>query len=730
VTIRSRDIRRVAAVVLGAILAATLATLLTNLPRAGAAPGSAPGTWGAGQYAYVDGKVCTSTRGSAQLTTPLTSWDLGAGRDPAFLTTAITSDGTVDSAAPPLPSVGTQSVSPVNAGSTGFASDGEIATYAALIGMFGSSGPARTAQVADAIIGKVSGSAPGCVDTTAETALLQQAAELAGPYTLTFADQPHSLLPGKAAPVSVTLTSAAGHPVPGATVTFASRDAQLAATTATTNGAGVAAVQARVPFGTHARNLAIIAQAALPISLDEINAAASPTSTDPTGSVAPAIIAAPPTTVTGRTNVRLNLSAHPVVQMSLPDQALDLGAGTDPRATITGMYGHKATVVFTIRGPVPISTKSFCADRTAHDFGATVAATSTLTITGDSTATAGRWQPTRPGCYWVTTRLSTLDAVPKVTVHASVHGALTVLDTSAELEAAHALVKSGAPVTGRAMLRNGDGLAGRVHVALRGPVQPPSGASTCAAADFSSAPIAGTGSGVLGRDLRAGAAGFSIHAGGTGCYQLSGAALVQLPKGITVRVPVPPATYPVLLAVNPSVSYAMNRIWSFPRGQVSARVTVIGTFNQPVHVALQMKRVPAADRLCRGASYSAATSAPVGPAVAARANLDTVAVRSAPLAEIGCYEPVPVLTMDGNHAITATGSFDALTSAVTVGADPGVQQSIGGRASPPGQPDMRRELGALAAFLLLCLVAIVYAIRTARRTARQALHEPNDRLLI
>lgn len=729
-TARSRDIRRLAAVV----LAALFAVLLVIAPDAAAAPATAPGTatsgtWGAGRYPYLDGKICTSTRGDSQVTTPLTSWDFGGGRAPGFVTAALTSDGTVDSAAPPLPTVGPQRIAPLTPGSSGFASDAEIATYAALISRFGSGDADRTAQVADAVIRKASGAAPGCVDTTAEAGLLQRAAQLAGPYTLTFGNEPHSLLPGTAAPVSVTLTSATGHPVPGATVTFTSRTMQLGAVSATTDASGVATVQARAPEGSRIRRLAIAAHAALPIDLVEINAQGTPTATDPSGSVATAIAAAPPTIIAAHTSLALNLSAHPVLRLSLRSQAVDLGTATDPRATITGMYGHKASVVFTVRGPVPISPGSFCANRTARDFGATVAATSTLTITGDSKAAAGRWQPSEPGCYWVTARLTTLDAVPRVTVRASAPGPITVLDTSATLEPAHTLIRSGEPVTGRAVLRHGYGLGGRLDVALRGPVQPPSGASTCAATDFASAPVAGTGAGELPGDTRGSAAGFAVRAGGTGCYELAGSVRIQLPGGTTMRVPVDPAAAPRVLAVDPSVSYTMNRIWSFPRGQVSAQVTVVGTFNQPVHVALGMRRVSDASLLCRGANYSTASPARPGPAVAARTNLATVAVRSAPLAATGCYEPVPVLTMDGNHAITATGSFDALTSAVAVGADPNYQRSTGGRASPPGRPITAREFGAVAVFVLLCLAALGYVIRVARRTAREALLETNDRLL-
>jgi hypothetical protein len=142
-----------------------------------------------------------------------------------------------------------------------------------------------------------------------------------------------------------------------------------------------------------------------------------------------------------------------------------------------------------------------------------------------------------------------------------------------------------------------------------------------------------------------------------------------------------------------------------------------------------MMRVPATNLVCRGANYSAALPGPTGPAVAARANLTTVAVRSGPLQEPGCYEPVPVLTMDGNREITATASFNALTSAVAVGSDPHQNGELSGRASPPGSPDLARQIGAAGTYGLLTVLALGYAIAVARRMARESSRAPNDRLL-
>jgi hypothetical protein len=304
-----------------------------------------------------------------------------------------------------------------------------------------------------------------------------------------------------------------------------------------------------------------------------------------------------------------------------------------------------------------------------------------------------------------------------------------VLDTSVTVRVHQALVKPGDPVTGNAVAGHGYGLGGKVDVHLVGPVQPPPGASNCTSADFSSAGVAANSTAVLPSDVHKEGVSFAVRTDGVGCYRLAGALDLKLPGSGRVTVPIDATRTPHVLAVAPAVSYAMNQVWSYRRGSVSARVTVIGTFNQPAHVALRMMRVPATNLVCRGANYSAALPGPTGPAVAARANLTTVAVRSGPLQEPGCYEPVPVLTMDGNREITATASFNALTSAVAVGSDPHQNGELSGRASPPGSPDLARQIGAAGTYGLLTVLALGYAIAVARRMARESSRAPNDRLL-
>jgi hypothetical protein len=414
----------------------------------------------------------------------------------------------------------------------------------------------------------------------------------------------------------------------------------------------------------------------------------------------------------------------------MPTQALNLGAAMTPHADITGMFGHAATVVFTIRGPAPLASGKFCAGVTSADIASTVAATSTVTITGDSSVAAGRWQPTRTGCDSVNARLTTLDAIPKAVAHATTTTPITVIDTSVALHLQHTLVRAGSEVAGKAVSQHGYGLGGTLNVQIVGPVRPPNGSSNCSDADYSSASSVGGSSKAVAGDTRAAATAFNLHTGGVGCYELTGALALRLPGGATVRVPVNQDPNHYLLAVDPSVSYAMDRTWSFQRGQVSAHVTVLGTFNQPVHVALRMVRVPDANLICREANYSTGSQTVTGPAVAARTNLATVAVRSAALSKPGCYEPMPVLTMDGNRTITATGSFDALTSAVAVGINPNAAREADGTWGPRGRPDLRRELAAGAAFLLLCLLAFTYAVRKARRMARESLFARNDDLFL
>jgi hypothetical protein len=711
--------RRRSAVI--AALAAAATGVLPGLPAA-----AAGGTWGAGAYPYLAGQICTTSDGATTSSSPLVSWDLGTGVGPGFVTSQLTSDGTVDSAAPPLASVGSQTVSDVTPGTSGFTSASDIAAYAALVSQFGSGGSAQVAEVADAVIRKASGVSPGCADTGAESALLAQAQQLAGPYSLTFAARPARVLPGTAATVEITLRSAAGRPVPGATVGFSATGVQLAASSATTDGNGVAAVQVTAPATgvTSQPPLSVTAHAALPTGLQLVNATTAPSATDPTGSVAGAIVTATPPTVSATKTLALNLAAHPVMHLAAPTRALDVGTALDPHAEVTGMYGHKANVVFTIRGPVGLSSRTFCGGLSRSDFGTRVAATSTLTITGDSNVDAGAWSPAQPGCYWVDAQLTTLDAVPQATATASLGGPVAVLDTSVTLTIAHALVATSQPVTGSATVEHGHGLAGHLQVRLRGPVRPEPDATGCGGVDYSKAPVQR-----LGTRGGADAPTFSAPTAGVGCYQVVGALRLPVPGSGVMRVPIDPSAAPTVLAVDPQVSYAMSKVWSVRSGDVSAQVTVIGTFNQPVHVALRMMHVPNATLDCRSADYTAAKPGPPGAAVAAHANLATVSVHSAKLDQTGCYEPVPVLTMDGNRSITATASFDALTSAVAVGVGPDGARLIDGGTIRPDSAFTLRGFIAGGVFALLCAIAIAYGLSVAQRMSRARFEGRFDSLL-
>lgn len=711
--------RRRSAVV--AALAASAVGLLSVPPAT-----AVGGTWGAGGYPYVAGRICTTGSGTAASTSPLVSWNLGAGTGVGFLTSSLSSDNTVDSAAPPLASVGPQTVSDVTPGTSGFSSAADIAAYSELISQWGGGSAAQVAEVADAVIRKASGASPGCVDPAAESSLVTQAEQLAGPYRLNFAARPARLLPGTSATVDVTLRSASGHPVPDATVSFSATGVQLAAGSATTDSNGVAAVRVTAPAGhlAAAPALSVTAHAALPTGLQLVDATSAPSATDPTGSVAAALVPAPAPTVTATKTLALNLAAHPVMKLTAASRSAAVGTAVDPHADVTGMYGHKATITFTVRGPVALSSKTFCGGLSRADFGSRVAATSTLTITGDSDVDAGAWTPTHAGCYWVNAQLTTLDAVPKATAAANLGGPVAVLDTSVSLAVAHSLVAASQPVTGSATVTHGYGLSGRLDVRLHGPVRPDPDATGCSGVDYSKAPVQ-----ELGSHGRADGPTFSAPTAGIGCYELTGAMLLTVPGSGTMRVPIDPSAAPTVLAVDPQVSYAMSKVWSVRSGDVSARVTVIGTFNQPVHVALRMMRVPDASLDCRAADYASATPGPTGAAVAAHANLATVSVRSAKLDATGCYKPVPVLTMDANRSITATASFDALTSAVAVGVGPQGARLIDGGTIRPDPAFAVRSFVAGGAFLLLCVVAIAYGVSVAQRMSRSRFEGPFDSLL-
>ncbi|MBN9620665.1 MAG: DUF1275 domain-containing protein, partial [Actinobacteria bacterium] len=96
---------------------------------------AASGLWGAGDYPYVAGQVCTT----GPLSAPLTSWDVG-GAGPGYLVAPLSSNGVQDSGAPPLSSAGVQQQTSVTPGTDGFTSDADIGAYAALLAGVGTTG--------------------------------------------------------------------------------------------------------------------------------------------------------------------------------------------------------------------------------------------------------------------------------------------------------------------------------------------------------------------------------------------------------------------------------------------------------------------------------------------------------------------------------------------------------------------------------------------------------------
>ncbi|HET6877150.1 MAG TPA: Ig-like domain-containing protein [Jatrophihabitans sp.] len=712
----------------GAGVAIATAIVFCLLPEslAAAAPSSSssPGSWGAGAYRYLEGLVCSSLAGTpAEITTPLASWYLGGPGAPAYLTEPVTSVAGVDSAAPPLPSVGPQAVHTVVAGEPGFASESDIATYASLISRFGSDGGAeQSAEVAHAVLAAVSGDQsvggevpPPCDNTGAEAALLRQARELAGPYTVTVTGGSSPVQPGTAQTVTATVRSAAGKPVPDAPVDFTAPDAALSAHTAMTGPDGSAAVQLTVPLGTDRPAVHVRASTALPVGLDEVTATTNPSATDPTGAVAPALLAAAPVEVSAAGKVRVDRSADPVLHVRARPGALVVGAPSTPRVRVSGMYGHRATVQVVVSGPVPLSRHTLCGNLDGKDFARTAATTYTLQTTGDVTAAAGQWTPHQPGCYQVTAALTTLDAVPQAHADAVSTKAVTVLDTTATATPALPLVSPGDDSTGRVLLAHGYGLAGTAHVRLLGPVRPRIGAHQCAGVDFADAPAGPATTVDLAEDMSRPAAHYSLHTSSVGCYRVAGTAVLRLPDGGAVHVPIgEDAAHPVL-AIAPRITYSMTRIWAYQHGAVSARATVIGTFDAPAHVALRLQRVSDSPLGCRSAHFTGATPSHTGPAVPVDGDLQTVSVSSGRLAATGCYAPVAVLTMDANPSITATGHFVALRSAVEVGLDPrDLQQAATIDARVRSAPTPTRWWIGLA-FLALAGAAVGFAWITARR---------------
>ena len=626
-----------------AVAIAGLAVVVLASPTAGSA--ATPGVWGVGQTAYVDGTVCTV----GNTTSPLVSWNFG---DPSvdFLLTSVTSNGISDSALLPQSGTPGRQVAPISAGQFGFGPS-DIATFAALISLFGSGPDPDAAETASAILQTTDGGAvPDCISPTAALDLKAAAARLAGPYTVTVTPASAIAPAGGSSSVSVRVTNSIGQGVPNTAVGLSSTAPLfdgLTTTTGRTDASGVAKVAFTAPQDSTLTSATITATAAVSVGLEGV--------TVDSGfgqHYASAVYADPPTVYQGAVTIPISQGAMPVLTSKLSATAITTGATLSLAVQLTGMFGHAGQAAFTIAGPLKLDPTTLCAGDTAKSFASTgTAAHSSVDVVGDSALTGGQWQPTSPGCYLVSSTVVTTNATPQASARGP-QTVITVLDTVAAATPDHTVIGPSGTVATSVAITHSYARPGVVATSVVGPIDPGNG--DCTGADWSKAPTV-----VVPSTKTTGDGTYQIATGAlakTGCYQLHSTLQLTVSGSAKATVPLTfTGASNMIYVLQPTVSAAADVTSVASPAPVRTTVTVQNTFGQPGHVTLQMYLEPDDHFACRRVDFTHAPISGTGAPVPITGD-GTVTVNSGATPKLGCYALVPKLVMDENSAVVATGS--------------------------------------------------------------------------
>jgi hypothetical protein len=640
----------------------------------GAAPASADsGLWGVGGYTYVNGVVCDA---APSTTVPLVSWALGGSADPAFLTQGIESSAGLDTGAPPVASLGLQSESEVTAGTDGYASTADIAAGAYLISKWGSDPSAARVAEVSSLIGNLSGyqDAANCLSSgqdglsaTEAATMKSQADRYAGPYTVDVTATAASgavAAAGARAELAATVTSASGVPVPGLAVSFSAPGVTLSALTSTTDAAGVANSTLEQQPGSPVAAQPVLVTASLSAStgLDSVtvNAPVAAGSTLPV----PAVYLAPANTYSATVlapAVPL-AAADPTVLTTTSVRAAVPGTSVRASLSLTGMNGHRASVVVSVAGPLPLGTGESCAAISQGQWAAAVASGSApvttrlaLSVTGDGVTPGPEFTPAAPGCYTTAAQLGTTDETPVVVrepVYGLPAGSVTVLPAEVSIAVAHGGI-SGAGAIGSVLAVQGStSKSGTVSVTVYGPLAAVRG--SCAGLVWSGAPVSAsvalTAFAGDGRYLLA-----STPVRVPGCYALGAQVTLQLGALGQLQLatsPGPAGTTALLLA--PSIVLDAAASWLPMSGQMHASASIYGTFTQPGAVRAQLLWLPAQPLGCQAGDWSKAAVLSTGTAVTVAGD-GTYAVVAPAATKVGCYSMVPVLTLSADPALVIAG---------------------------------------------------------------------------
>jgi hypothetical protein len=709
-------------------------TALTALFIAVPAAQAGTGSFGAGQYPYTDGVVCAS----GPTTTPLAAFDFGAGAAPGFLVGAVSSTGAVDTAALPFASAGVQSSAPVALGTDGFMSDGDIATYAALLSRYGADGTQHTAEVAAAVLAKAGVAVSDCAGAGDTATLLAQAAAFAGPYTVTIARRSGTapVLLGSTFTASATVRSASGVLVPGVTVTFVGTDGSPDAPSAVTNSAGVASADITATTSTSASSVVVTAAASVSTGLSQISVVAQPSASDPSGHSVAAIYPSAPSVTTSTLTVPIDQTATPVVTSAPSAAALAVGDSFAPTATVTGMKGHSGTATFTIYGPIAPTSGTVCSATTSAEWTlAPIASTSSAPVAGDGAVTGTAFSPSMSGCYSVKTSVVSTDANPNATGVSANSIPATVIAMTAAISTDHLVIGTGS-IPATVTIASSDSASATITTTVLGPVRPT--ADGCSAVTWTGAPSRVTEAAVA----TAGDGRYALTSSATiaaGCYLVRGGVTAQVNGLGSVAVPLsstsadgrPEEGELTVLMLAPALSLTVPSTSLVSPGTIPTKVDVTGTYGQDAHVSIAMMYVPNNPSGCAKADYSKAVLISTGAPVAISGD-STVTVASGATPQLGCYAPVPKVTIDSNTAVTAHGTLAADYTTLMAGIDPNAADS--GQQLSFGPNHGGTSLGSPAevgiGFALALILALLGVLLISGLEQQRYLSVPTDDVVL
>lgn len=637
----------------------------------GASPAHASGgTWGVAQVPYSDGVVCHN----GPVTMPLAAWDFGDG-SPDFLLTEVSSNGVTDSAQLPQAGAPGRLVTPLKAGQYGL-SDSDIATYAALLSRYGAHHGADTAL---AVLQRTDPAhVPDCGSTSDASGLLAQATAQAGPYRITVRTAHRPAILAAPNQVTVQVTGATGAPASGVRVELDASEPVFGTSTTTsvvTGSDGSASAAFTLPAGLPDPQLTFVASAQVAVGLEAV--------TVPPGfgqPYVPAVFADPPESYSGRTAVPIDQSADPHLTTTLADRAVVTQATVPLTAEVSGMHGHDGQAEITVEGPLPLDKHTLCAQVSATARTGTAYQSDLVDVRGDGAIRGAQWVPDKPGCYRLTTSITTTDATPETQAR-SRPVILTVLDTSGTIATSKQVVGTGA-VPAVLHLQHAYGLSGTAAVRVRGPQRP--GDADCTGLDWSHTRTVATATHDVSGDGSYPAQTGRLTA--PGCYLLQGTVQLALPGGGEVAVPLQAdADAGVVYVLQPTVALTGDATSAISPGAITAHVVVGGTYGQPGHLRVEMVHAPGGTFGCAAVDYAHGTSVAVGPSVPTSGD-GTFVVKSGATPKNGCYTLVPTLVMDANPAIVAKGTPGAPGSTLVAGLN---------ADGPPDAPVKAADGGAL-----------------------------------